>query len=526
MGECPRCHKTHREGQHCETLGYGGTAPADALLPPLVPPSGRVLEPGTRIGEYEITGLIGEGGMGMVYAGVQPIIDKRVAIKVLGAALASDVNMVSRFMQEARAVTRIDHPNIIDVYFFGQLEDGRCYFVMEHLAGESLADLLERRPLSFSEARRFLCQMCDGLGAAHAEGILHRDLKPDNIFVVRPRRGHAYIKILDFGVAKLFEGGDHKIATREGLPIGTPEYMAPEQARGDTDLDVRADVYAVGIILYQVMTRTVPFSGNSFLQVLQQQVCAAPCRPSELAPVPPQLEALILRCLAKEPSERPATMAELVEELERVFTAEAGPIAAILADEAIAAAERPPAVMSGAHLASPAPGSSSRPGSPSPGSWRSASPSPPPASASRQAAAPARQAPTARVTTGPGVATPETTSEVVAQPARPGSRSLIAGVLLGITIFSVVAVALILLRRGGTPSAARPGTTVAAQRPPAPDAAPRAATPVATPPASTPASQAAARPDAAPVAARPPPIKRPRHVARKKSPGVELKTSR
>jgi serine/threonine-protein kinase len=298
------------------------------------------LPTGSWIGEYQITGLLGIGGMGTVYAGVQPIIDKRVAIKVLGATLAADASMVGRFMQEARAVARMDHPNIIDVYFFGQLPDGRCYFVMEYLHGESLARLLSRRRLTYAEARRFLLQTCDALGAAHAEGVVHRDLKPDNIFVVTPRRGHTHAKLLDFGVAKLFEQADNKVSTRAGVPMGTPEYMSPEQARGAQTIDLRTDIYSLGIILYQILTERVPFFGFSLLDILQKQLGSAPAPPSTHVAVPPRTEALVMRCLAKDPAERPGSMQELVDLLSEVFDAEQEQLAALLSDEAVAAAEQ------------------------------------------------------------------------------------------------------------------------------------------------------------------------------------------
>ncbi|HEY3358770.1 MAG TPA: serine/threonine-protein kinase [Polyangia bacterium] len=299
------------------------------------------LAPGSMVGEYQVVGQIGEGGMGAVFAGVQPLIDKKVAIKVLNAAFAYDAAMVQRFMQEARAVNRIDHPNIVDVFSFGQLDDGRCYFVMEHLQGESLGNLLTRRRLTFPEARRFLGQTCDALAAAHSEGIIHRDLKPDNIFIVTPKRGHSFIKLLDFGVAKLYSVGEGRPATRAGMPLGTPQYMAPEQARGERDIDQRCDIYAIGVILYEILTGRVPFTGESTLQVLQDQIAAVPAPPSTLAAVPPAMEALVLRCLEKDRANRPVSMTELVAEIGAVFDAEAVDIAALLAREDGLGAERP-----------------------------------------------------------------------------------------------------------------------------------------------------------------------------------------
>ena len=170
--------------------------------------------------------------MGSVYAAVQPVIGKRVAIKVLAPHIASNPELVRRFVDEARAVNQIGHPNIVDIFSFGWLPDGRHYFVMEFLDGQSLADRIKRGPFQPDEARRLLRQICQALEAAHRQGIVHRDLKPDNIWIVQPQHGDSYAKLLDFGIAKLMGDGDAGQRTQTGIVMGTPAYMSPEQCRG------------------------------------------------------------------------------------------------------------------------------------------------------------------------------------------------------------------------------------------------------------------------------------------------------
>jgi serine/threonine-protein kinase len=207
------------------------------------------LVPGFAVGEYRIEEPLGKGGMGVVYAARQPEIGARVAIKVLAAHLSGDPRLVRRFVDEARAVNQIRHPNIIDIFAFGRLADGRHYFVMEHLEGETLAARLSRGPLPVSDARRLLSQICEALAAAHAEKILHRDLKPENIWIAAPKHGQPYAKILDFGIAKLLERRDPPGDTNSGTAMGTPYFMSPEQCRGE-GVDHRSDIYAMGVLLY------------------------------------------------------------------------------------------------------------------------------------------------------------------------------------------------------------------------------------------------------------------------------------
>ena len=271
---------------------------------------GDSLPPGSMLGEYEIEREIGRGGMGTVYAARHPTIGKRVAIKVLDFAFSLDPVQVKRFIDEARAVNKIGHPNIIDVFSFGQLPDGRRYFVMEFLEGETMADWLAKGRPDPAEARRLLMQVCEALEAAHREGIIHRDLKPENLWIARPKHGQAYIKVLDFGIAKLIETQEEHGTTKTGTIMGTPQFMSPEQCTG-RGVDHRTDVYALGAIMFCVYCGRPPFDGGSTAEIIAAQLYEKPPKPSTLASVPPALENLILTCLDKEPENRPSSAAEL-----------------------------------------------------------------------------------------------------------------------------------------------------------------------------------------------------------------------
>jgi eukaryotic-like serine/threonine-protein kinase len=308
------------------------------------------LAAGTAVGEYLVEGVLGRGGMGTVYAARHPLIGKQVAIKVLGAAFSQDPAIVRRFVDEARAVNRIGHAGIIDIFSFGTLADGRQYFVMEHLEGETLGAALRRGPLPAAEARRLLVETCAALQAAHSEHIVHRDLKPDNLWIARPRHGEPHVKILDFGIAKLIPGegtGDSSV-TETGAVMGTPQFMAPEQCLGEP-VDHRADIYALGVILYRVFCGRLPFEGKSFAEVVAQMVTVAPPRPSSLRPLAPALEALILACLEKSPGQRPQSADEVGRRLEAALAAGGG--TEDDADETMAARKAAPVATAAAPVA-------------------------------------------------------------------------------------------------------------------------------------------------------------------------------
>jgi serine/threonine protein kinase len=273
-------------------------------------------------GRYKIIRKIGEGGMGIVYEAEHVMIEKRVGLKVLREDFSSREDVVERFRQEAKSASRIGHPNIIDISDFGVTPAGANYFVMELLSGHDLATELEKHgPLSARRAITLAVQCARALGAAHAKGIVHRDMKPENIFLLRRDDGEDFVKIVDFGIAKMSDietdGQPGRKLTKTGMIFGTPEYMSPEQA-GGKKLDHRVDVYAMGIILYELVTGRVPFVGDTFMGILTQHMfeTAAPiaaANPS--AQVPPELERIIFRALSKSADQRYQTMDELATDL-------------------------------------------------------------------------------------------------------------------------------------------------------------------------------------------------------------------
>jgi serine/threonine-protein kinase len=277
---------------------------------------GSDLDPGAKVGEYLIDRKLAEGGMGAVYAGHHPVIGKRVAVKVLSPQCAHIPDLVRRFVEEARAVNKIGHPNIIDIFSFGTLEDARPYFVMEFLEGASLAARLEAGTLTATETRRLLRQICSALEAAHRAEIVHRDLKPENIWVATPAHEESYAKVLDFGIAKLLDNPAGK-STQTGAAMGTPRYMAPEQCLGRA-VDRRADIYSMGVILYEIFAGVVPFRSETFGELIYQHMSEAPEPPSRHRPVPPDLERVILSCLEKDPAKRPESAKELGRQLDLV----------------------------------------------------------------------------------------------------------------------------------------------------------------------------------------------------------------
>jgi serine/threonine-protein kinase len=307
MATCPACRSVYP--QDVATCPEHG----DALLPDeAFLEEDAQLAPGTMLGEYRVERLLGAGTFGDVYAGEHPLIGKRVAIKVLNRRFASDPTVVSRFVGEARAVNRIRHRNIIDIFSFGVV-DGRHYFVMELLDGLTLGALIRREGrLSPGRAVPILEGIADALDAAHAAGITHRDLKPENIFVAIEKGGRYFPKLLDFGVAKLAdEALAHKTAT--GVAVGTPAYMSPEQVRGK-GVDHRSDIYALGVIAHEVLTGTLVFQGESMMDVMMMHLLHPPPRASEVcADLPPELDAPVTAMLAKRAEDRPPSAGAAVQ---------------------------------------------------------------------------------------------------------------------------------------------------------------------------------------------------------------------
>jgi eukaryotic-like serine/threonine-protein kinase len=286
-------------------------------------PDDQDLPQGTSVGEYVVERKLGEGGMGTVYAGVQPLIGKQVAIKVVAAAWARNEQITNRFLEEARAVNHIRHPNIIDIFSFGTLPDGRPYFVMEFLQGESLEDALVSGHIAGREIVLLMSQLCDALGAAHAAGVVHRDLKPENLWIARLPNQEVSLRVLDFGIAKNMTKSDASM-TAAGDVLGTAQYMAPEQALGET-IDGRTDIYALGVILYRILTGRLPFDGHNSFAVAARQVTEQPAPLSHFKPIQPALEAVVLDCMAKDPAARPQSVGDLWLRLEPELEAWAGP---------------------------------------------------------------------------------------------------------------------------------------------------------------------------------------------------------
>src|SRR5450432_2050684 len=271
-------------------------------------------------GSYEILRVIGEGGMGRVYeARHTRLHTKRFAVKLLHHELARQPEVVTRFQREAEAASVLTHPNVVGVYDVNTSADGRPYIVAEMLEGEELGNYLERLgKLPVVEAVHIVRQVCRALGAAHAHGIVHRDVKPENVFLAGPS---ATVKVLDFGISKVAENSDG--LTKTGTVMGTPDYMAPEQARGDR-VDARADIYAVGAILYRALTGRKPFDGVDPMAILTAVLTQEPERPATLEPrIPLSLELIVQRTMAKSPAERFQTMEALEQALAPFDSADA-----------------------------------------------------------------------------------------------------------------------------------------------------------------------------------------------------------
>jgi serine/threonine-protein kinase len=279
-------------------------------------PAEAAARPGEILADrYRIVRKMGEGGIGEVYEATHTYIEKRFALKLLRKEVLGNQEAVTRFHQEARAASAIGQENIVEIDDFGRLPDGRAYLAMEYLEGQALSDISGQLP--FPIALDILAQVCRGLAAAHGKGIIHRDMKPANVFLTQ-KDGRYLAKILDFGIAKVSDadaGSAH--LTRTGAVFGTPNYMSPEQALGKP-LDHRTDIYALGVMMYELFVGRVPFRGDSFMQVLTQHIMQAPVPPREAAPVrevPPEVERIVLRAMAKEAGDRYPTMAALLSDI-------------------------------------------------------------------------------------------------------------------------------------------------------------------------------------------------------------------
>ncbi len=268
-------------------------------------------------GKYQLSSVLGRGGMGTVYEATHRLTNRRVAVKVLLPEQADRPDAIARFHHEARVVSSIGHSNICEVIDFGRLADGRPFLVMERLEGETLGQLLDRKlRLELGEAVLIVRQSLQALEAAHAHGVIHRDMKPDNVFLIKHPGAPLVAKVLDFGVSKAM-GDDRDVElTRTGMVMGTPYYMAPEQARGDRNLDGRVDVWAVGVLLYEALTGTRPFVAKNYNALLVQILTARQRPLLEMNPrIPRALEAVIDQALAKKREDRFPTVAAFAEAL-------------------------------------------------------------------------------------------------------------------------------------------------------------------------------------------------------------------
>jgi serine/threonine-protein kinase len=296
-------------------LAQANTAPADPMI-------GTVID-----SRYRVTAKLGEGGMGEVYACEHVGLKKRMAVKLLRAEIVTNEEAVRRFRQEAQSASAIKHKNIIEISDIGELPDKRVYMCMEFLEGAAFNDII-KQPIDPIRALHILIQTCDGLSAAHHHSIVHRDMKPENIFITT-RDSAEVPKLLDFGIAKVSGNDGQNNLTRTGTIFGTPFYMAPEQALGQ-QVDHRADIYSIGVIMYEVFTGSVPFKADSFMAILTQHITTEPKHPDQMAAehgrqIPPGITDIIVRCMRKEPTERYATMEELKGALVQAYRHLAGP---------------------------------------------------------------------------------------------------------------------------------------------------------------------------------------------------------
>lgn len=274
-----------------------------------------MIDVGQTVGNYKITAKLGEGGMGVVYLAEHPVIGKKVAMKAIHPELSRNPEVVSRFMIEAKSVNQIGHEHIVDISDFGRTPEGEFYFVMEYLQGQAMADRLKQVvKIPPAQALNIASQVADALFASHQHGIIHRDLKPENIYLCPRGTNKDFVKVLDFGLAKLTSAGDEKVShkTRTGSVMGTPFYMAPEQCEGKASIDHRADVYSLGVILFEMLTGKVPFGGEGYGEIIVKHITMPAPSARSLAPeLSPAIDLILHRAMAKKPDERFQNMGEL-----------------------------------------------------------------------------------------------------------------------------------------------------------------------------------------------------------------------
>ncbi len=307
---CPRCDRSiptaDRFCGRCGLARSNDSRPIDPLI-------------GITVADrYRIERRIGVGGMGTVYLGTHTRLGQKVAIKVLHQRYAGDEHLTRRFEKEALMYGEVAHPNLVGLHEYGRTDDGTFFMVLEYCPGTALATLLrDRERLRPTLCADIVVQIAQGLGAAHTAGVVHRDLKPENVILMETRPGRYHARLLDFGIAKRLDDDGPRL-TQAGMVYGTPEYMAPEQARGK-EVDGRSDIYALGVLFYELLTGGPPFAGSDKLRIMNQQAHDAPERPSERiteGTIPPAIEDIVMRCLSKDPDDRYASTARLIEAVE------------------------------------------------------------------------------------------------------------------------------------------------------------------------------------------------------------------
>lgn len=290
---------------------HDGTLLVSVVQDPLI---GTILA-----GNYEILSVLGQGGMGVVYKARHALMDRIVAIKMLQAQLITDSMSVKRFQHESKAASRINHPNVISVYDFGISPTGQPYIVMDYLEGTPLSDEIKREgQIGVERTIKIMAQACDALEHAHKQGVIHRDLKPSNIVLINFDGDKDFVKVVDFGVAKLLTGTESQKLTQVGEVCGSPVYMSPEQCKG-LDLDNRSDVYSMAIVVYEALTGRLPILGKTMVETMFEHVSSPPKTIAEARPdlyIPERLEAVIMKALSKDPKDRHQSMDHLRADLE------------------------------------------------------------------------------------------------------------------------------------------------------------------------------------------------------------------
>jgi serine/threonine protein kinase len=315
VGICPKCFG--------EFGADNETCPDDGAKLVLTEPGASSRVGQTIDDKFTILGHLGTGGMGSVYRALQHSMEREVALKLLKRALSEDKVIVRRFLQEAKGASKLNHPNVITLFDFGQTNDGELYIVMELLTGEGLHAVLKRhKRLTMARSIAIMCQVCDALQAAHEAGVIHRDLKPDNVYVIKGAgQTGEFVKVLDFGIAKVLESEQNSQLTQTGSVCGTPAYMSPEQAMGHP-VDARSDIYSAGILLYELLSGNQPFTAETPVALMMAQVRDEPPRLAEALPelqIPAEMDSLLQRTLSKEPDKRPQSATEFKQCLIRLL---------------------------------------------------------------------------------------------------------------------------------------------------------------------------------------------------------------